>query len=488
MAQYDKLLIGGRWVAGDNGTSPVMNPATEQEFATAPEASVAQADEAAAAAAAALPAWSRTTLAERTALLAKVAQRLPQIADELIPTLVAETGATLQVATGMQIPVGTERFTYYSGVRDADLVASLPPITTRATALAPSTLMNTLINRAPVGVVACISPYNFPLVNMAGKIAPALAAGNTVVMKAPVQDPLAIIELARICDEVGFPPGVVNVITSAAPGPGVALTESKHVDMISFTGSTNVGKAIYAAGAPTMKRMLLELGGKGACIVFDDGDVEAAVKGLMSTWTFHSGQICTAPTRAVLHRSVYDEVISRLSAAAGYLKVGPPMEATTVIGPVISGAQRDRIESFISGAKAEGGTVVLDGTRPEGPGLDTGYYAGPTLIADCTAGMRVMQEEVFGPVIAAAVFDTEDEAIAIANDSEFGLYNYVYSRDTARAMAVAKQLRCGQVGINTVARHPETPFGGFKMSGIGRDGGLYGLHCYTEIQDIVWPG
>jgi acyl-CoA reductase-like NAD-dependent aldehyde dehydrogenase len=256
--------------------------------------------------------------------------------------------------------------------------------------------------------------------------------------------------------------------------------------MISFTGSTNVGIAIYEAGARTMKRLLLELGGKGACIVCDDADLTKAIGALVSVWGFHSGQICTAPTRAVVHRSQYDTLVAGLQAAAPDLKIGPPDLPDTVVGPVISGPHRDRVESYIQAGVDEGGELLVDGRKPAG--VDRGYYVGPTLIAGCHNGMKVVREEIFGPVIAVVPFDTDDEAIAIANDSDFGLYDYVFSEDSARAYAIASELEAGHVGINSAQRNHEAPFGGWKMSGIGRDGGVFGMHAYTEMQSIVWPG
>jgi acyl-CoA reductase-like NAD-dependent aldehyde dehydrogenase len=345
--------------------------------------------------------------------------------------------------------------------------------------------MGALGIRQPVGVVACITPYNFPITNMAGKIAPALATGNTVVVKPAPQDPLAVIELVRVMEEVGFPPGVVNVVTGSDPDVGAALVESPDVDMVSFTGSTTVGQRIYQSGAATMKRLLMELGGKGACLVFDDADLDKAVTALVSVWGFHSGQICTAPTRAIVHRSVYHELVDQLATMAPKLPVGDPAKRETVVGPVISAAQRDRIEHYVELGQKEGGQLLAGGERPP---LETGFYVAPTLLAECTNDMTVAREEIFGPVVVVIPFDDEDEGIALANDSEFGLYDYVYSRDTGRAFRVAKQLRCGHVGINTAQRNMEAPFGGFKMSGIGRDNGDHSLYAYTEVQSIVWPG
>jgi len=482
-----RLLIDGDWVDGANGTATIMNPATEQPVGHAPEASVEQALAAAAAARRAFASWSRTPASTRSALLAAVAERLAERADDLVPLIMAETGATAQVGSRMQVPIAIERFQRYAAAAGRDLTQPLPPSATNATPLAPGGLIGAVARRPPVGTVAAISPYNFPLVNMAGKVAPALAVGCTVVMKPAGQDPLAVIELARIFDEVGFPPGVVNVITSVDPAPAAALTTTGDIDMVSFTGSTGVGQAIYSAGAPTMKRLLLELGGKGAAIVCDDADLSVAVGALTSTWAFHSGQICTAPTRAVVHASRHDELVEALLAASSRLTIGDPSDLATVVGPVISAAQRDRIEGFIAAGESEGATVALDGRRPAG--MDTGYYVGPTLLTGCTTAMTPVRDEIFGPVLSVVSYEgDDDEAIAIANDTSFGLYDYVFSTDTARAYAMAAQLRSGNVGINTAQRNPETPFGGFKMSGVGRDGGDYGLHAYTELQSVVWPG
>jgi len=478
--------IGGEWVAGSAGAYEVINPATEAVVGEAPEATAADAEAAAAAARAALPAWKATPAEERGALLQRLGELVLERTDDLLPLIMAETGATLAVGSALQVPQAVHRLETYARLATADLRIPLPPQIMEPNPLAAGGVIGGVVNRQPVGVVACISPYNFPLVNAAGKIGPALATGNTVVMKPAPQDPLAIIELARMCDEVGFPPGVVNLVTGSRPEVGAALVESRNVDLISFTGSTNVGIAIYEAAAKTMKRLLLELGGKGACIVLDDADVEQAVAALVSVWAFHSGQICTAPTRAVVHRSRYDELVGALVGAAPTLTIGPPESPDTVVGPLISAPHRARVESYIQAGADEGGEVLVDGRNPAG--VDRGYYVGPTLIAGCHNGMKVVREEIFGPVISVVPFDTDAEAIAIANDSDFGLYDYVFSGDIARAFAVGEQLEAGHVGVNTAQRNHEAAFGGWKLSGIGRDGGVFGLHAYTELQSLLWPG
>ena len=479
-----QLLIGGKWVEAGGGTYKIINPATEEVVGQAPNASAADAEAAAAAARDAFPGWAATPTEERLALLKAASTAIRARNDDLVPLVIAETGATASVGSRMQVPVCADRFDRYS--RDIRHVqeSMLPPIVSAATPLAPGGLISALAYRQPVGVVAAIASYNFPLTNMAGKVAPALAMGNTVIMKPAPQDPLAVIELARILEEVGFPPGVVNLINSEGPEPASVLTTSPDVDMVSFTGSTAVGQRIAAAGAPTMKRLLMELGGKGAAVVFDDADIKSVVTAIGSTWAFHSGQICTAPTRAVVHRSIFEQVVEGLSKFAGFLKVGDPTQKETVVGPLISAAQQQRVLAHIESGRQEG-EVVAGGNRPED--LPTGYYVEPTLITGSNE-MVVAREEIFGPVVVAIPFDEEDEGIAIANDSEFGLYDYVFSGDTARAFRVAKRLRAGHVGINTAQRNMDAPFGGFKMSGIGRDGGDYSLEAYSEMQSIIWAG
>jgi acyl-CoA reductase-like NAD-dependent aldehyde dehydrogenase len=477
-----QLLIGGKWVDAGNGTYDVVNPATEAVVGQAPDASVEDAEHAAEAARDALPGWAATPAEERLALLKAAAAAIRAKNDELVPLVIAETGATASVGSRMQVPVCADRFDRYS--RDIRHVqeSMLPPIATAATPLAPGGLISALAYRQPVGVVAAIASYNFPLTNMAGKVAPALAMGNTVIMKPAPQDPLAIVELARVLEQVGFPPGVVNLVNSRGPEPAASLTTSPDVDMVSFTGSTAVGQQIAAAGAPTMKRMLMELGGKGAAVVFEDANLKSVVTAIGSTWAFHSGQICTAPTRAVVHRSLFDQVIAGLSTFAGRLTVGDPTEPQTVVGPLISGTQRQRVLDHIDTGRRQG-EVVVGGGRPAH--LEVGYYVEPTLITGSN-DMTAAREEIFGPVVVAIPFDDEEEGVAIANDSPFGLYDYVFSGDTARAFRVAKQLRAGHVGINTAQRNMDAPFGGFKMSGIGRDGGDTGLEAYSEMQSIIW--
>jgi phenylacetaldehyde dehydrogenase len=483
LVEERQLLVGGKWVDALGGTYEIVNPATEEIVGHAPNATPEDAAAAAAAARDALPGWAATPPRERLDLMAKAAAAIRARAKDMVPLVIAETGATLAVGSSMQVTVASTRFARYSQDHGHISEKSLPPQVAHATPLAPGGLVNALAVRQPAGVVACITSYNFPLVNMAGKVAPALAMGNTVVVKPAPQDPLAVIELVRILDEVGFPPGVVNLVVSQGPEAAAQLIESPDVDMVSFTGSTQIGVRIAESGARTMKRMLLELGGKGACLVLDDADIRGAIGCIGSTWSFHSGQICTAPTRAIIHRSVFDQVVSGLAKYAGALKVGDPTERDTVVGPLISAVQRGRVETHIAKGKSEGAELVCGGGRPAH--LERGYYIEPTLLTG-TNEMSVAREEIFGPVVVAIPFDDEEEGVAMANDSDFGLYDYVFSADTSRAYGIARRLRAGHVGINTAQRNHEAAFGGFKLSGIGRDGGDFGLEAYSEMQSIIW--
>lgn len=477
-----RQLIGGELVDGSNGTYPIIDPATEQVVAEAPEASAADVAAAAAAAKDAQPAWAAMKPAKRAALLGKVARRMYAEMADFVPLIIAETGATLRVGSQMQAPACAGRFAFYADAGRSTLDQPLLPQAMPDTPLAPGGLISSVVHRAPVGVVAAISSYNFPITNMAGKVAPALAAGNTVVVKPAPQDPLSCLEVLRICHEEGIPDGVVNIVTGSGPDTGAALVASPDVDMVSFTGSTGVGVAIQTECARTMKRTLMELGGKGAALVLEDADVTKAVTALASVWGFHSGQICTAPTRAIVHRSRYDDVVAGLQAAAKRMTVGNPLDKTTMVGPVISEVHRARVEALLASSRDAGAEVLVGGERPD---LATGFYVAPTLLAadNTNPGAR---EEFFAPVIVVIPFDDIEEGIAIANDSPYGLYDYVFTENAYEGYRVAQRLEAGNVGLNTAQRNMEAPFGGFKMSGIGRDGGVFGMQAYTEMQTIVW--
>ncbi|MFG3349577.1 aldehyde dehydrogenase family protein [Streptomyces sp. NPDC048018] len=484
----ERLYVGGEWVEPDGGHYPVVDPATEEVVGYAPEASRAQVYEAAEAAREAFASWSRTKPEERAAILDRAADLMARDAERNTALARAETGATTATARGMQVAVGSARFRRYARGALEPVEQALPPQINEAGPMGRAGVFGAVAVRRPVGVVTCITSYNNPWANPAGKIAPALAMGNTVVVKPAPQDPLSVFAMTRALEEAGVPAGVVNVVTGSAPAVGEAAVDAPAVDMVSFTGSTAVGQAIGEVCGRQLKRQLMELGGKGAALVFDDADLDAAVTGIGTTFSFYSGQICTAPTRVLAQRGIYERLVGKLAAYAGFLRVGDPAAQGTVVGPVISAAHRDRVESYVELGRKEGARVVVGGERPAGPGLDRGFYVAPTLLADCTHEMRVVREEIFGPVVVVVPFDDEEEGVALANDSDYGLIDYVWSGDVARAFRIAGRLRAGGVGINTIGRNMEAPFGGFKKSGVGRDVGSYALHAYSELQAVVWPG
>ncbi|MFC9859826.1 MULTISPECIES: aldehyde dehydrogenase family protein [unclassified Streptomyces] len=481
-----RLFIGGEWTEPADGHYEVINPATEEVVGLAPEASAAQVYEAAAAAREAFAGWSRTRPEERAAILDRAADLVQRDFAAHAALAQAESGATTGTARGMQVAVGAARFRRYARGALEPVEEGLAPQINEAGPMGRAGVFGALAVRQPVGVVTCITSYNNPWANPAGKIAPALAMGNTVVVKPAPQDPLSVYRMAEALAEAGVPPGVVNVVTGSGAGVGEAAVDSPDVDMVSFTGSTAVGQRIAEVCGRGMKRQLMELGGKGAALVLDDADLDAAVAGIGTTFSFYSGQICTAPTRVLVQRGVHDRLIGKLTAYAARLPVGDPTDRGTVVGPVISAAHRDRVEAYVELGRKEGARVVTGGERPERAGR--GFYVAPTLLADCTNDMRVVREEIFGPVVVVVPFDDEEEGIALANDSDYGLLDYVWSGDVARAFRVARRLRAGGVGVNTIGRNMEAPFGGFKKSGVGRDVGSYALHAYSETQAIVWPG
>ncbi|QCD56506.1 aldehyde dehydrogenase family protein [Streptomyces hawaiiensis] len=483
MTARQSLFVGGSWVEPDGGHYEVIDPAGEQTVGWAPEASRDQVLAACAAAREAFGPWSRTSPEERAAVLGRAAGIIAGRLTEHASLAQAETGATTGTARGMQVGVAAARFRRYARVEPAEW--AIAPQINEAGPMGRAGVMGALAVRQPVGVVTCVTSYNNPWANPAGKIAPALAMGNTVVVKPAPQDPLSVYRMAQALQAAGVPPGVVNVVSGRSTGVGEAAVASPDVDMVSFTGSTAVGQRIAEVCGRDMKRQLMELGGKGAAVVFDDADLGSAVAGIGTTFSFYSGQICTAPTRVLAQRGIYDRLVERLAAYAGRLKIGDPREPDTVVGPVISAAHRDRVESYIELGRKEGAVVVAGGERPDPP---SGFYVAPALLADCTNDMRVAREEIFGPVVAVLPFDDEEEGVALANDTDYGLIDYVWSGDVARAFRVARRLRAGGVGINTVGRNMEAPFGGFKRSGVGRDVGSYALHAYSEVQAIVWPG
>ncbi|NIR37626.1 MAG: aldehyde dehydrogenase family protein [Actinobacteria bacterium] len=478
-----RLLINGEWVEPEAGTYAIVDPATTEVVGHAPEATVRQAEDTAAAAREAFAGWKRLSREARCEYIGRLADEIARRSPDWVDTVQAETGATIGTTENLQVGgPAVDRFRYYATPIDLD--ENLDPVPTAKGPLGPAGLMSAHVKRQPVGVVACITPYNFPITNVAGKIAPALAAGCTTIVKPAPQDPLGILLLGEAVEAAGFPPGVVNILNGSGPEVPAALVDSRNVDMVSFTGSSPVGAKIMENGGKTMKRLLMELGGKGAAIVTDDADVGVAAQAIATVWGFHSGQICTAPTRVICHRSLYDQMVETLKTFSGFMKVGDPTERDTIIGPVITEVHRDRVEAFVRSGTDAGATMVCGGERPDLPG----YYVAPTLLADCTPDMHVVREEAFGPVIVIMPFDDDDEAVALANDSDYGLYSYVFSGDSMRAFGIGQQLESGNVGLNVIQPHMEAPFGGFKMSGVGRDRGKWGIEAYSELQSINWIG
>ena len=479
---FDKVLIGGKWVPADRGTYQITNPATEEPAGFAPECSVEQVRAAAGAAREAFEhgPWRLMSGAERGALLREAAEKFRREMDSLVDLTIAETGAVKPVAVSQQVAAVVVRLMKWAELASAPTDEALPP---REVAGAGRGMTAGVAVREPIGVVAGITPFNFPMTNCAGKIGPALACGNTVVIKPAPVDPLGVAELCRIVDSA-LPAGVVNFVCGSGPEVGEALTTSPDIDMISFTGSTAVGRKIQAGAAPRLKRTLMELGGKSANIIFADADLPKALASAMQVWSFHSGQICIAGTRVLIEQSIYDELTKRLAAAGPALKIGDPREAGVVVGPLVSAVQRERVESFIARGRQDGATLACGGKRPAH--LPRGYYIEPTLFTDARNDMLIAREEIFGPVITAISFRDEAEAIAMANDSDYGLFGYIWTADTTRGWRVARALRTGTVQINGGGMNPDAPFGGYKQSGIGRDGGRYALSAYSELKYIGW--
>lgn len=479
-----ELFIDGRYQAAGAGTYEVLNPSTEAVVGLAPEASIADLNQAVEAANRAFPSWSQLPVTERARLLHALADRLEDEKQTLQLFLAAEMGGTASGSAAKTIDVAVHAFRNAARLGASD---NSEPFTPRQGM--NGTLLFGVVHRKPVGAIAVITAYNAPLVNVSTMAGPALIAGNTVIVKPAPQNPLGMLELGRLSQEVGFPPGVFNIINATDIQVGRHLVAHPGVAAIGFTGSPGVGVEIAREAARTLKPVLLELGGKGACLVLDDADLDKAVEVLALTWVFNSGQICGAPTRAIVHESLHDELVSRLAAMATKLTVGPSDDERTVVGPVISAAHRDRIEGYIRSAREEGATIVAGGQRPS---FERGYYAAPTLITDCTAGMTAVREEIFGPVICVLRATDDAHAIELANDSDYGLVNYVISRDTARAYQVAQQLISGTVNINTFQGGgngiDDMPFGGRKLSGFGRKGGRYAIEAFTQPLGITIAG
>ncbi|NRQ31132.1 aldehyde dehydrogenase family protein [Nonomuraea sp. NN258] len=468
------LFIGGAWTpAADGGRFPTVDPADATVITECAEAGPADVDRAVAAARAALddPAWAELPAAARARLLWKVADLIEEHADELAELETRDNGQPIGVARGVTVPGTAEHFRYFAGWC-TKIEGSVLPVSF------PNTLHYT--RREPVGVCALITPWNFPLMIAAWKIAPALACGNTVIVKPAEQTPLTTVRLVELMAQAGFPPGVVNLLTGG-PATGAALAEHPGVDKISFTGSTAVGRSLVRASAGNLKRLTLELGGKTPSIIAADADIDAAVAGNVQGALFNSGQVCAAYARFYVDRKRADEFTEKMAAAASALKVGSGLDPETQLGPLISEDHLMSVDAHVRSALYDGAQLVTGGRRAEGPG----YFYQPTVFAEVTDTMAVAREEVFGPVIPVLAYDDPDELVGRANGLEYGLAASIWTDDLSTAHRLAARIRAGAVFINMIhVPDAATTWGGYKASGWGREMGPYAIDAYTEVKGV----
>jgi aldehyde dehydrogenase (NAD+) len=469
-----QLFIGGKFCDAQSGkTFPTINPATEEVLAQVAEADAPDVDAAVKAAHAAFyhKTWHTVPARERAKLLWKLGDRIMQNADELAMIETMDNGKPIFESRNIDIPSAAETFCYYSGWCTKIEGETIP---------APGNFFNYTL-REPCGVCGIITPWNFPLLMVAWKLAPALACGNTAVLKIPEETPLTGLRLGELCQEAGIPDGVVNIIPGFGETAGRALVEHPLVDKISFTGSTSVGKEIMRSSAETLKKVSLELGGKSPNIIFADADMEAAVRGAFNGIFYGKGEVCNAGSRLLIEKSIHDQVLDRLLHKASKLEPGDPLDPKTRLGALVSKTQMERVLGYVQIGREEGAKPVLPGGRIG----DCGYFVRPTIFDAVEPSMRIAQEEIFGPVLSVLTFDDVDDLIEKANSTIYGLAAAVWTKDFAKAHRVAQRLQAGTVWINAYNMvAPESPFGGYKQSGFGRELGRYGIDLYTQVKSI----
>ena len=473
MQDATKHYINGEWVISIDGREmPVENPSTEKKIATITMGGVADTDAAVAAAKAAFPTWAATDPLNRIAALERLMEVYKTQAEDMAQAISREMGAPIALAKTAQVGSGVGHLK--NTIRTAKAFVFERPLGDHAP--------GDMIIHDPVGVCALITPWNWPMNQVMLKVAPALAAGCTVVLKPSELSPLSSILLAEMIDKAGFPPGTFNLVNGDGANVGAHLTSHEDVDMISFTGSTRAGVAITKSAADTVKRVSLELGGKGANIVFADADAKAVTRGVRHCFN-NSGQSCNAPTRMLVERSIFDQAVETARTVAEKTEIGPADIEGRQIGPVVSEAQFNKIQFLIKRGIDEGATLIAGGLgRPDG--LHHGHFVRPTVFANVKQDMTIWREEIFGPVLCMTPFGSEEEAITLANDTPYGLTNYVQTSDKTRARRVARRLRSGMVEMNGKFGGAGSPFGGMKQSGNGREGGAWGLEEFLEVKAV----